>query len=89
MVIYNGYLSKATIPRNKAYAELIVDPNTVLSRPASLQFFKSVAWRNSKVIKTHCCINQHQLSERHLLDVLWQLRRKLLVVYFFCFFISK
>jgi hypothetical protein len=53
----------------KAYAPLIVNPNTVLSFPFSLQGLQAVCWWNTKVVKGASPVDHNQFPISELLNV--------------------
>jgi hypothetical protein len=70
----------------KANAPLIVNPNTVLPFPFSLQCLQAVCWWNSKVAKVSGSMDHNQFPFSEPLNVLRQFAGKTAVKYFFGLF---
>jgi hypothetical protein len=58
----------AVLP-DEAYAPLIVDTDGMLAGPAALQSFKTIAWRNTQIIKAYRSVECHQLPSSPLNDI--------------------
>lgn len=55
---------------NKAYPELIVDPNTMLTLPVVFESFKSIGRWYLQIIQLNRSIEHPKLPEGHGLDVM-------------------
>ncbi len=64
----------------KAYAPLVVDPNTVLSGPYAGKFLKAVGRWNAQVIERRRVVDHAKFTQRNLLDVLRQSPRSFTLV---------
>jgi len=75
MIIHYLYLVRVSILPLKTDTPLIIDPNTVLSSPASTQLFQTIGRWNAQVLQNHCPIEHPQFTQRNLLDGLWKFAR--------------
>jgi hypothetical protein len=62
MIINNLNFEGISVSPYEAYAILIIDPYTALSRAASLQRLKSIAWENRNIGERNSSMDLHQLS---------------------------
>jgi len=69
MIVYNLYLLCVACPPNEADSPLIIDPDAVLTFPISLQCFKSIRGRQTKIFQSDGSIYRIELHERALLNI--------------------
>jgi hypothetical protein len=75
MIIHDLDVIRFVIDPFKAGTPLIVDTNTILSRPIALQLLKMVAWGREQVLKIFGIIQVDQLTAGGALNIFWQFRR--------------
>jgi hypothetical protein len=68
VVVDNFHLVRMAGPPTKAYAELLVDPNAVLSLAVALQSFQAVSRRRSQVFEAGRKIEQREFPSSGALD---------------------
>jgi len=68
MVIHNLDLIRVAVAPDKAYAPLVVDPNTVLALTVARQLFESVSARNGQVSQFRGEMYLVQFSPCHALN---------------------
>jgi hypothetical protein len=70
MIVYDLNFERITISPSETDAILIVDSNTVLAPPSTLQRFKVITGKDRQISQLVCCVNLHKLSLRHSGDPL-------------------
>ena len=73
----------------KADPVLVIDTNAVLSRPISVQLFKTICGWNFQILQASCIVNHDQSSQCHSLNNLRELPGENLVVDFLRFLVSE
>lgn len=68
---------------------LIVNANTVLPLPVTMQLFKMICRRDPQITQSSRIIDHHQFSQRNSLYIAGKFSRKLLMIHSLCFGISK
>jgi hypothetical protein len=68
MIIHNFHVMSLSIRPDKTNSPLIVDANTVLARPISVQRFHSISRRRAKVIQSPGSEEVEQLASGHAFD---------------------
>ena len=58
VIVGNFNFGRSVIRSNEANSELIVDPNTIVPLPVSLECFKSIPWRDFQFIQQESDILQ-------------------------------
>jgi len=64
MVIGDLHIMRMALPPNEADAELIVDPNAVLSQPISFQSFQAISRQNGQIRQASGAVEHEQLPQR-------------------------
>jgi len=62
MVVNDFNIEGIAIFEAKADSPLVVDTNTVGASSVALQFFKSIVWRNSKIIDPRRSMQHQELA---------------------------
>ena len=68
MVVDNLDFKRMSIAPFETYSPLIVDANTILSSPISLQSFQSIPWRGGQILKRDGRIQSPQSRSRRILE---------------------
>ena len=68
MVIHNFNVIGFTVTPDKTNPPLIVNPDTMLSVPISLERLETVAWRNPKILQLLGGMKIEELATGHSLD---------------------
>lgn len=71
MIINDLNLKSIAIFPNEADSPLIIDSNTVLSKPVALQLLQPIRWRNPQRVQTTACRENFELSSGKALNIPW------------------
>ena len=89
MIINDFNIIIVVIDHPKAYPILVIDTNAILFPSVSGESLQSIRRRNHQILQTSCIVYHDQLSKCDSLNCYRQFLRKMLVVYFLCFFVCK
>jgi hypothetical protein len=64
VVIHDLNVMRIAVAPSEADAPLVIDPNAVGSRPATLQQFELVSRRNAEILQPQRLMQEQQLSPR-------------------------
>lgn len=69
MVVHDLHTVGVSVPPTEADSPLLIDPDTVLPRPITLELLESIPWGYAQVLQAKRRVQLNQFAQGHALQV--------------------